>query len=39
VFYLFHSLPILGWILAPSYAVIAATLSFHHAKEKAVISH
>ena len=39
VFYLFHSLPILGWILAPSYAVIAATLSFHHAKENAVITH
>lgn len=39
VFYLFHSLPILGWILAPSYAVIAATLSFHHAKEKAIIPH
>lgn len=25
VFYLLHFLPILGWILAPSYAVIAAT--------------
>ena len=29
VFYLMHWLPIIGWILAPTYAVIAATLSFH----------
>ncbi len=27
VFYLMHALPIIGWVLAPSYAVIAATLS------------
>lgn len=27
VFYLLHLLPFVGWILAPSYAVIAATLS------------
>ena len=27
MFYLMHLIPILGWVLAPSYAVIAATLS------------
>ncbi len=29
VFYLMHGLPIIGWVLAPTYAVIAATLSLH----------
>ena len=28
VFYLIHLLPIIGWVFAPGYAVIAATLSF-----------
>ncbi len=37
VFYCTHLLPIVGWVLAPSYAVIAATLSLHKAKEKNVI--
>ena len=32
VFYLMHTVPIAGWILAPSYAVIAATLSFYKTK-------
>lgn len=27
IFYLMHMLPIIGWILAPTYAVVAATLS------------
>jgi CysZ protein len=27
IFYLMHMIPIIGWILAPSYAVVAATLS------------
>lgn len=27
LFYLMHALPLLGWVLAPAYAVIAATLS------------
>jgi CysZ protein len=35
-FYVMHLLPILGWLLAPSYAVIAATLSLHKAREKQV---
>lgn len=29
VFYLMHGLIIIGWILAPAYAVIAATLSLY----------
>lgn len=33
VFYLMHAVPVLGWILAPSYAVIAATISLHHWNE------
>jgi CysZ protein len=37
VFYLFHFVPIIGWLFAPSYAVIAATLSLHKAKETNVI--
>jgi len=37
IFYLFHIIPILGWIFAPSYAVIAATLSLHQAKEKKIL--
>lgn len=32
VFYLMHWVPVLGWILAPTYAVIAATLSLHPQK-------
>lgn len=30
VFYLMHFVPFLGWVLAPSYAVIAATISLYH---------
>lgn len=30
VFYLMHFIPILGWVLAPAYAVIAATISLYH---------
>jgi len=29
VFYLMHLLPVVGWVLAPSYAVIAATISLY----------
>jgi len=32
VFYLMHMVLIVGWILAPSYAVIAATISFYKTK-------
>jgi len=30
VFYLMHFVPVVGWVLAPSYAVIAATISLYH---------
>ena len=32
VFYLMHLVPIVGWILAPAYAVVAATLSLQRYK-------
>ena len=32
LFYLMHLVPVLGWILAPAYAVIAATLSMYPMK-------
>lgn len=38
VFYLLHMIPLVGWLFAPSYAVIAATLSLHRAEEKNVIA-
>jgi len=34
VFYGMHFVPILGWLLAPSYAVIAATISLYHTKNE-----
>lgn len=34
MFYLMHGLIIIGWILAPAYAVIAATLSLHRIKTR-----
>ncbi len=33
VFYIMHFLPFIGWILAPSYAVVAATLSLIEVKK------
>ncbi len=30
VFFLMHLVPFVGWVLAPAYAVIAATLSLYH---------
>ncbi len=33
IFYLMHLLPIVGWVLAPSYSVIAATLSMYPLKQ------
>ncbi len=32
IFYIMHMLPLLGWVLAPSYAVIAATISLYDTK-------
>ena len=32
VFFMMHALPFVGWVLAPGYSVIAATLSFQESK-------
>ncbi len=37
VFYLMHFIPILGWLLAPSYAVIAATISLYKTKTGVIL--
>ena len=34
VFYLMHIVPIIGWVLAPAYAVVAATISLYHREEQ-----
>jgi CysZ protein len=34
IFYLMHGLILIGWVLAPAYAVIAATLSLHRIKNQ-----
>ncbi|MEO9209580.1 MAG: EI24 domain-containing protein [Ginsengibacter sp.] len=34
VFYLIHWIPIIGWVLAPGYAIIAATLSLQNRPKK-----
>lgn len=34
VFYLMHLVPVAGWIFAPSYAVVAATISLYHQKSE-----
>ena len=34
VFYMMHLIPLLGWVLAPSYAVVAATISLYHQKDE-----
>ena len=36
VFFMMHLIPVLGWILAPSYAVIAATISLYGDEENKV---
>jgi CysZ protein len=33
MFYLMHIIPFVGWVLAPAYAIVAATLSLHEVKE------
>lgn len=37
VFYLMHMIPLVGWVLAPSYAVVAATISLLTARKAQVI--
>jgi CysZ protein len=34
IFYLMHGVVLVGWVLAPAYAVIAATLSLHRIKNQ-----
>lgn len=34
MFYLMHLVPFVGWLLAPAYAVVAATLSVYHHKSE-----
>jgi len=34
VFYLMHLIPIIGWIFAPAYAVIAATISIYYQEKE-----
>jgi CysZ protein len=34
VFYLFHLLPVIGWVFAPAYAVVAATISIHYQEKE-----
>jgi CysZ protein len=34
VFYLMHLVPFIGWVLAPAYAVVAATISLYHRDDK-----
>ena len=36
IFYLMHGLPIIGWVLAPAYAVVAATISLYHSPEAGI---
>ena len=36
VFYLMHGFPIIGWVLAPAYAVVAATISLYHSPEAGI---
>lgn len=36
VFYLMHGFPVIGWILAPAYAVVAATISLYHSPEAGI---
>jgi CysZ protein len=35
VFYMMHIVPFVGWVLAPAYAVVAATISLYH-REKMI---
>lgn len=38
IFYLMHLVPVMGWILAPGYGVIAATLSLYKAKSYGMLN-
>jgi CysZ protein len=34
VFFLMHLVPFVGWVLAPAYAIVAATISLYHQKSE-----
>lgn len=34
IFYLMHFIPVLGWVLAPAYAVVAATISLYYQEKE-----
>jgi CysZ protein len=34
IFYLMHTVPFVGWVLAPSYAVVAATISLYYQEKE-----
>jgi CysZ protein len=34
IFFLMHLVPFIGWVLAPAYAVVAATISVYHQKSE-----
>jgi CysZ protein len=34
LFFTMHLLPVIGWVMAPAYAVVAATLSIYHQQNK-----
>ncbi|MEP6583155.1 MAG: EI24 domain-containing protein [Ginsengibacter sp.] len=38
IFYLLHIVPVLGWVIAPGYAVVAATLSLQQQENKTQIA-
>jgi len=38
IFYMMHCIVIVGWVFAPAYAVIAATISMHEIKEKQALA-
>jgi CysZ protein len=38
IFYLMHIVPVIGWLFAPSYAVIAATLSLYKTKNNGMLN-
>ena len=38
VFYLFQLLPFVGWVLAPAYAVVAATMSLHELNKSTAVN-
>jgi CysZ protein len=38
IFYMAHLIPFIGWVLAPGYAVISATISLHQARKKSIIN-